>query len=135
MYGFIRNLLQKYDKVFLVTRLFPQKKWDCFCSVFSRLISQASGAFFLLEEGMDCPQKFNSVVISHQEAEDLYKLYLTYEFSDRFVAFADLNQYGSLFHYIETGILTEEEAVRVIINQNREENSATNCCRREKKEQ
>lgn len=115
MYGFIQNLLQEYDKVFFVTRLFPQKEWDCFCSVFSRLISKDLRVFFLLEEDIDCPQQFNGAVISHQEAEDLYKLYLTYEFSDRFIAFAELNQYGSLFHYIETGILTEEEAVRAML--------------------
>ncbi len=113
MYGLIQDLLLKYDKVFFVTKLFPQKEWDCFCSEFSKWTNRK--AFFLLEEGIACPNNFHSFVISHKEAEECYKLYLTYEFSNRFITLADFKQYGTLFHYIETGILTEEEAIRAML--------------------
>lgn len=115
MYSLIQALLQKYDKVFLVTCLFPQKEWDCFSSIFTMYKSRDLKVTFLLEEGINSPSHFDGLVISHSEAEYLYKLYLTYEFSDRFIVFADSTQYGTLFHYIETGILTEEEAIGAML--------------------
>ncbi len=55
-------------------------------------------------------------IISTQEAEIFRKLYETYEFSDRFAVLspADTN-YGTLLNYVKSGLLTEEEWFRTLL--------------------
>lgn len=113
----VRQTLQEQDKVFLVTRLSSQNEWRRFCKGLSALgETYADTAFaFLLEEGVDRPERFRSITVSHEEARELCGLYFTYEFSDRFVVFSDNRQYGTIFNYADTGIVTEEEAVKAIL--------------------
>ena len=53
---------------------------------------------------------------SEAEFAAIQKLYHTYEFSDHihFVALND--QYGSLFNYVKTGLLTEEEMIEALLH-------------------
>lgn len=114
---FVKKLLQDYDKAVLVTRFFPREEWSRFCTALSTVAESLAdkGIVFLVEEGLECPEVFQSKVLPHKEAEELYKQYLTYEFSDRFSVFSDNMQYGTIFNYVHTGILTEEEAVRAVL--------------------
>lgn len=114
----VQETLQEYDRVFLVTHLTSQEEWHRFCAVFPTLEGKYADIMpiFLLEEGVDCPRGLGFITLSHGDAQKLHKLYLTYEFSDRFAVFSDSMQYGTIFNYVDTGILTEEEAVRVIFS-------------------
>lgn len=54
-------------------------------------------------------------LLSASEQEDLKHLYLTYEFSDRFLMLTDHPQCGGLLNYVRTGFLTMEEALEAIL--------------------
>ncbi len=53
--------------------------------------------------------------ISVKEAEDLLQYYFMYEFSDKFYAVCYTHTYGSLFHYMNVGLLTMEEAAESLL--------------------
>ena len=53
--------------------------------------------------------------ISQSEMCDILELYRTYDFSDKVLVLSDSNQYGSLYNYVKTGILTKEEMVAALI--------------------
>lgn len=117
MLEMLKEVMNQYDKIFLVTYSPQQKEWNRICGVLSE-----SGKIvdimpiFLIEEGIDCPKDIPSIQLSHAEACKLRHLYLTYEFSDRFVLVSEQEQYGTIFNYVDTGILTEKEAVKAILS-------------------
>lgn len=113
----VQKALEEYDKVFLVTLLSSQEEWKRFYTIFMTFKEESiiGRILFLIEEGIDYPEDIGIVELSHENAMELHRLYLTYEFSDRFAIFADNMQYGTIFHYADTGIMTEEEVVRAII--------------------
>lgn len=117
MFDRLKKMMDKYDKVFLVTYSLQQKEWKRICAVLSgseKIVDVMP--FFLIEEGICCPKEIPSVQLSHEEACELSQLYLTYEFSDRFALISEQEQYGTIFNYVDTGILTEEEAVKAILS-------------------
>ena len=113
----VHKTLQKYNKIILVTRLVPQNVWSRFCNGLVKYKEESANFSFLfiLEEGVSCPGDFCSITVSHEEAQELYKLYLTYEFSNRFEICSDNMRYGTIFNYVDTGIMTEEEAVNALL--------------------
>lgn len=62
----------------------------------------------------DIPQITYSQITAKQQTE-LLKLYGMYEFSDRFQVIAADGRFGSLWNYVETGILTAQEAMEVLL--------------------
>lgn len=115
----LQKILQKYDQIFLVTNLSVkgQEYWKQFCSVYSILehSDEEIEYLFMVEEGMYCLENSHFITLRREDAGILRKLYLTYEFSDCFTLFADSVRYGTIFYYVDTGILTVEEAVRAIL--------------------
>lgn len=114
----LREKLWEYNKVFLVTHLSPQEEWRRICSMVSVLKKEAADnrLVILLEEGVHCPEDISYIVLSHEDAKELYQLYLTYDFSDKFFFLSGNLQYGTIFNYVDTGILSEEEAVTAILS-------------------
>lgn len=47
--------------------------------------------------------------------QDILSLYRLYEFSDKAVTVFDTDQYGSLFNFVKTGILTKQEMVDALL--------------------
>lgn len=117
MLNLVKRVLQEYDRVFLVTHSSSQEEWKSFCNTFLFLKKEGmkDRFFFLIEEGVNCPQNINFMTLSHNETAEVYKLYLTYEFSNEFTVFSDCKQYGTIFNYINTGIMTAEEVVKAIL--------------------
>ena len=46
---------------------------------------------------------------------ELRQLYLTYEFSDKFRMISMEGNYGTLWNYVKTGLLTPDEAVEALL--------------------
>lgn len=123
MLELIQKVLNEYDKVFLIAdkSVYAGSDWERFCNVIRALEKKLEqGVLFkknllIVEEGVEYDLSFPHVVLSHQETSDLWKLYMTYEFSDRFSVFPDGGQYGTVFGYSDAGILTEQEAVMAIL--------------------
>ena len=55
------------------------------------------------------------IPISQKELEELRELYQLYDFSDKIIFISDSTQYGTLFNYVKTGILTEQEMVDALL--------------------
>jgi hypothetical protein len=53
----------------------------------------------------------NEKVVYAQEgqSEEIVDLYRTYEFSDRVIYVSKESNYGTLYNYVKTGVLSEEE--------------------------
>lgn len=128
MLELIQKVLNEYDKVFLIAdkSVYAGSDWERFCNVIQAMEKKSEpGELFkkvllkkillIIEEGVEYDLSFPHVVLSHQETWDLWKLYMTYEFSDRFSVFPDGGQYGTVFGYSDAGILTEQEAVMAIL--------------------
>ena len=45
----------------------------------------------------------------------IFELYSIYDFSDRLVIMTDSKQYGSIWNYVDAGILTIEEAIDALL--------------------
>lgn len=54
--------------------------------------------------------------LSEEKETALAELYGTYEFSDRFRRLSRSALYGGLWNYVETGLLTPEEAANALLN-------------------
>lgn len=48
---------------------------------------------------------------SQEDINEILKMYFLYDFSDKVITISDSLQYGSLFNYVKTGILTKQEMV------------------------
>lgn len=53
--------------------------------------------------------------ISMEQQTELLKMYHMYEFSDRFRVVSRDSQFGSIWNYVDAGILTEQEALEAIV--------------------
>ena len=53
--------------------------------------------------------------ITEEQQAELLKIYHMYEFSDRFSVVSRDSRFGSLWNYVDAGILTEQEALEVLI--------------------
>ena len=69
-------------------------------------------------KGLSCDQ----LVVSRETYTKLLQLYLTYEFSDKFRIISMDGNYGTLWNYVKTGILTHEEAVEALLKRGGEKN-------------
>lgn len=54
-------------------------------------------------------------LFSNEEELAIKRIYLMYEFSDKVRLLEDSSQYGSLYNYVENGLLTPEEAWRAAL--------------------
>lgn len=123
MLELVRNALNGYDKVFLIAgkSVYAGSDWERFRNVIHALEKEPERGepfekvFLIVEEGVEYDLSFPHAVLSRQETRDLWNLYMTYEFSDRFSVFPDGKQYGTIFGYSDAGILTEQEAVMAIL--------------------
>jgi len=86
----LSNDLKMYKKVILVTRRFPYK----------------DKAQDLLRDKPEI-----KVYVDDEDESKLLDLYNMYEFSDKFVVWNLCDQYGSIWNYVDNGILTLQEAV------------------------
>ncbi|MBR0091198.1 MAG: hypothetical protein IJP92_05835 [Lachnospiraceae bacterium] len=114
--------LKEYEKVYLVT------------SEFSGGGDLADHVLHVAEEGVTASETGGRILvlfsvgtegnssptvsfrkITAEEEKDLILLYYTYEFSDRFRLITDTDAYGTLWNYVQTGVLTREEALYAMI--------------------
>ena len=51
-------------------------------------------------------------ILTKSEMTTILAVYRMYEFSNRVTIISENDTYGHLFNYVETGILTEEEAIK-----------------------
>ncbi len=107
----VKELLEAYDQVFMVMEshtarlMFEISKRRAFKR---RLLVLSTLAFI----------GHTSIKFAKIEADEALKLqrnYYLYEFSDRFQVVSKEDQFGTLYQYVETGILTDVEMVEALL--------------------
>lgn len=63
-----------------------------------------------------CNRHENAQVITRDEEREILDFYHMYEFSDKFLVLENSSQYGSVFDYVEAGIISFDEAIRSLIS-------------------
>jgi len=99
--------LKKYKIVLLISSSFPQCK-EVLCAFKE---NEDFHIYCPFEMAVDCSNAENISVEMEKEMLDFYYMY---EFSDRFWVVDNGQQYGSLWNYVESKILTFDEAVEAL---------------------
>lgn len=55
------------------------------------------------------------VTVSEKEMKDLLEIYRTYEFSDKLTLLADSKNYGTMWNYVDSGILTPNDVFEALL--------------------
>lgn len=118
----LKRDLKEYEKVYLVTGVFPGGG-DLVGAVLrfaeEGVTASETGDRILVLSSVGTGEASLPTVsfrkITAEEEKDLILLYHTYEFSDRFRLITDTDAYGSLWNYVRTGVLTQEEAFRALL--------------------
>ncbi len=55
------------------------------------------------------------IYISEKEMDDILGLYRLYDFSDRLYVITDPTQYGSMYNFVITGLLTKDEMADALL--------------------
>ncbi len=107
----LKKWLKDYDKIFLVDP--GEKSWNLLSEML-RCVNcgdrHGRVLFLSTQDGLKGVQR-----ISAEEYQSLWKLYHMYECSDRFKVLTDSRMYGSLLNYVDTGLLTMEEAAEALL--------------------
>ena len=105
------RIIHDYNRVIIVKK---NSDSQYLISKLSRKIREDSGNVLIVTNDIFVEDVCVNVV-TDPEIELYCKLYFTYEFSDRFTVITGSGQYPSLFNYLSTGILTEEEILEAIL--------------------
>lgn len=114
----IRSYIEKSDKILLA---FTDKSFiEGLVNYYneSALLGGISKKILVLGEGdISCGEycNFKYIRISGSERDSIAALYRTYEFSDRVLLISEDSRYGSLFNYVNTGLLTREELYQILL--------------------
>ena len=105
----LEKWLRDYEKVFLVDSC--ERVEALVLETLRHVNRTGRRVLFLSQEGgTDGVRQ-----ISEEEYRRLWDLYFLYECSDRFQVLADRGMYGSLLNYVDTGLLTVEEAAEALL--------------------
>lgn len=109
----LEKKLDQYDRVFLFER---DVIW--FEAVFagSDALKRCSKKIWIYSSSdVAYPEGISYGRICPDEEKELMNLYCLYEFSDRFHAISCNKSHGSLFHYVEQGLLSPAEMVEALL--------------------
>ena len=109
------TLFDVNDKVFLISEAFHEEFiWNDFSQV-----NLENRKILILSTKL--PNIKEKQVIFEQidegRAKELYTLYHTYEFADNFTLLERNSTFATIFNYVQTGILTLEEAWQALLRE------------------
>ena len=111
----IEKALEEFDKIILLDRKFmDQQLREAFYEEDN--FKETDKRILILSERPD--KKAGNIEwrrVEEEEAEDIIEIYDLYEFSNRIAIVARSQVFGSLWDYVDTGILTREEAVAAVL--------------------
>lgn len=114
----LESLLDQYDNVLLVDLWDPEMKarWERFWSA-GHFVRRKKRIVFLSTAESSIAENFgySYLKITEKTFHELKELYFMYEFSDRFQFISDEENFGVIWNYVDTGILTEQEAFQALL--------------------
>lgn len=104
------NLLRKNAHIILV----QLDVSDSFVSKIGDYLDKKRRKDILLIKQNKIKEKYNNGV-NDSDLEKLFKLYRIYEFSDRVILISKEKNYGDLFNYVNTGLISEREMLEALL--------------------
>lgn len=113
--AYIEQAIREYNKVVLLSEGF----WENFDGETLEHVIIASPKILILStKQFDVKEKqFVFKQIDEETANKLYTLYHTYEFADNFILLEQNSTFAAIFNYVQTGILTLEEAWQALLGE------------------
>ena len=107
--------LEEFDKIILVDE--HRVKQEFLEAFYESEALTAVCKKILILSGTEDKRKGNIVWrhITESEVQDIIKLYRMYEFSNRIVLLSWENAFGGLENLVNTGVLTQEEAITAFL--------------------
>lgn len=106
--AYVERIIQEFDKIILISEnfceTFKQIDFGQRCLTPQKILILSVQQFDIEEEQVIFRQ------IDPEQAERLCLLYHTYEFADNFILLEENSTFATIFNYVQTGILTAEEA-------------------------
>ena len=111
----LEEALIQYDRIILLDKTVTLRR-DQICQYLDTLGGKRNILLLGTEEFICNANNCRYYQITDEEEKGLQKLYFTYEFSDRLIVLSKSLMYGDIWNYVETGIMTEEEAFRALFH-------------------
>ena len=109
----LQNGLKKYDRTFFFCN--DAKLFEAAFAQSSLLNNIRKKVRVYSCNGIRYSGRISLVTVSPEDEKIMLKIYRTYEFSDRFYVINSNELYGSLFHYMDTGVLTVEDVIKALL--------------------
>lgn len=109
----LQNKILYYDKI-----LFIFDEIQEIAGSFNKCQRKLSKKFLLLSKNTvnNDLADTNCTQIEEKDSKILRHLYHTYEFSNKFTMLSADSNFGTIWNYVKTGILTSEEALSAVLN-------------------
>lgn len=104
----IEEDLERFDRILLIT--------DMGIGAFPAVVDAKN--ILILSTGTISVENDSQVTcrqITMEQQAELLKIYHMYEFSDRFRVVSRDSRFGSIWNYVDTGMLTEQEALEALV--------------------
>lgn len=112
---YIEKALEEFDRVILIdTRLHDQQLTEAFYDE-DNFKGTDKKVLILSKSEEKHAEKTEWHHVSESEAREILEIYYLYEFSNRIAVVTREQAFGSLWDYVATGLLTEEEMVEAIL--------------------
>ena len=99
--------LERFDRMLLITNM-------CITSFPAAVDTKNILILSVSEIPLDNNLQIAYRQITKEQETELLKVYHMYEFSDRFRVVSRDSRFGSIWNYVDAGILTEQEALEAI---------------------
>lgn len=113
LFSLLENDISIYDKVYVI----PENCSKIINKFLRTVVHQRKKVKIYLSENstVQIPEGCEYKLINAVGMSELLKLYNMYEFSNRVRLIRESSQYASMFHYLSTGLLTEDELIEALL--------------------
>ncbi len=113
--NWLEEKLYQFDKIFLIDS--ESFLLQSFLRELENQISKSEKVLtlFVYKEELCEISKFTYCQITEEQQNQLLNIYNMYEFSGAFYYVTKKNRYGTIWNYVDTGILTMQEAIRSLL--------------------
>lgn len=109
--------LEEFDRIILMD-VQPGNRQDAELFYTSETLQASSEKILILCGGVDERQgNVTRRYTGESELSELLKIYRMYEFSNRVSVFSQDEGFGGLHNFVQTGVLTAEEAITAFLHQ------------------
>ena len=110
----LQDIIQDYDKILFLK--YDISKITDICSCYSKKRIKKKALLLSKEKKENCLNGIDCGFLEAESGAAIQKLYYTYEFSNKFSISSEDNNFGTIWNYVKTGILTSEEALSALLD-------------------